>query len=64
MVSFTTQASYKTFELERVFGRLSLLERLEFVQQLFELEEASPVLHRQRMEVEFIRLIEEKEQQN
>jgi hypothetical protein len=33
------------------------LERLKFVQQLFELEEASPVLHRQRMEVDFIRLI-------
>jgi hypothetical protein len=40
------------------------LERLAFVQQLFELEEASPVLHRQRMEVDFIRLIEEKQQEN
>ena len=40
------------------------LEKLEFVQQLFELEEASPVLHRQRMEVDFIRLIEEKQQEN
>jgi hypothetical protein len=64
VLSFTTQAAYRTFELERVFGRLSLLERLEFVQQLFKLEETSPTLHRQRMEVDFIRLIEEKEQQN
>ena len=40
------------------------LERLEFVQQLFELEEISPVLHRLRMEVDFIRLIEEKQQEN
>jgi hypothetical protein len=40
------------------------LERLEFVQQLFELEEVTPVLHRQRMEVDFIRLIEEKQQEN
>jgi hypothetical protein len=37
------------------------MERLEFVQQLFELEDASPVQHRQRMEVDFIRLIEEKQ---
>jgi len=40
------------------------LERLEFVQQLCELEEVSPVLHPQRMEVDFIRLIEEKQQEN
>jgi hypothetical protein len=40
------------------------LGRLEFVQQLFELEEISPVLHCQRMEVDFIRLIEEKQQEN
>ena len=40
------------------------LERVEFVQQLFELEEISPALHRQRMEVDFIRLIEEKQQEN
>jgi len=40
------------------------LERLAFVQQLFELEEASPVLDRQRMEVDFKRLIEEKQQEN
>ena len=40
------------------------LERLEFVHQLFELEDASPVLQRQRMEVDFIRLIEEKQQEN
>jgi hypothetical protein len=39
------------------------LERLKFVQQLFELEEASPVLHRQRTEVEFIRPIEERQQE-
>ena len=40
------------------------LERLEFVQQLFELEDISPVLPRQHMEVDFIRLIEEKQQEN
>jgi len=40
------------------------LQLVEFVQQLFELEEVSPVLHRQRMEVDFIRLIEEKQQEN
>jgi hypothetical protein len=40
------------------------LERLEFIQQLFELEEASPILHRQRLEVDFIRPIEEKQQEN
>ena len=40
------------------------LERLEFVQQLFKLEEISPVLLRQRIEVDFIRLIEEKQQEN
>jgi hypothetical protein len=40
------------------------LEKLEFFQQLFELEETSPVLHRQRMEVDFIRLIEEKREEN
>ena len=40
------------------------LERVEFVQQLFELEDASPVLRRQRMEVDFIRLIEEKWEEN
>jgi len=34
------------------------LERLEIVQQLFELEEVSPFLYRQRIEVNFIRLIE------
>jgi hypothetical protein len=32
--------------------------------QLFELEEVSPVLHGQRIEVNFIRLIEEKQQEN
>jgi len=32
--------------------------------QLFELEDISPVLHRQRMEVDSIRLIEEKQQEN
>jgi hypothetical protein len=40
------------------------LERIEIVQQLFELEDISPVLYCQRMEVDFIRLIEEKQQQN
>jgi len=40
------------------------LEKLEFVQQLFELEEISPVLHHEHMEVDFIRLIEEKQQVN
>ena len=40
------------------------VQRIEFVQQLFELEEVSPVLHRHRMEVDFIRLIEEKQQEN
>jgi hypothetical protein len=32
--------------------------------QLFELEEVSPVLHGQRREVDFIRMIEEKQQEN
>ena len=40
------------------------MERPEFVQQLIDPDEASPVLHRQRMEVDFIRLIEEKQQEN
>jgi len=40
------------------------LERVEFVQKLFELEDISPVLHRQRMQVDFVRLIEEKQQEN
>jgi hypothetical protein len=79
-VSYTPQTAYWTFELGRIFvnniykifqdsgiaipaGDL-YLERLEFVQELFELEEISPVLHRQRMEVDFIRLIEEKQQEN
>jgi hypothetical protein len=39
------------------------LEGIEFVQQLFELGDDSTVLHRQRMEVDFIRLIEEKLQE-
>ena len=71
-MAYTAQTTYWNFELGRVFfndiykilqdsgvavpaGDL-FLERLEFVQQLFELEETSPVLHRQRMEVDFIRL--------
>jgi hypothetical protein len=40
------------------------LERLKFVQQLFELEEAFPFLYRQRIEVNFIRLIEQRQQEN
>jgi hypothetical protein len=35
-----------------------------YFKQLFELEDVSPVLQRQRMEVDFIRLIEEKQQEN
>ena len=79
-VSYTPQTAYWSFELGRTFvnniykifqdsgitipaGDL-YLERLEFVQQLFELEDVSPVLHRQRMEVDFIRRIEEKHQEN
>ena len=79
-VSYTPQTAYWTFELGRIFvnniyrifqdsgiaipaGDL-YLERLEFVQESFKLEEVSPVLQRQRMEVHFIRLIEEKQQEN
>jgi hypothetical protein len=79
-VSYTSQTAYWTFELGRIFvnniykvfqdsgitipaGDL-YMERLDFVQQLFELEDVSPVLHRQRMEIDFIRLIEEKQQEN
>jgi hypothetical protein len=79
-IAYTPQTAYWSFELGRIFvnniykifqdsgitipaGDL-YLERLEFVQQLFELEAVSPVLHRQRMEVDFIRLIEEKQQEN
>jgi len=79
-VSYTPQTAYWTFELGRIFvnniykifqdsgiaipaGDL-YLERMEFVQQLFELEIVSPVLHRQRMDVDFIRFIEEKQQEN
>ena len=40
------------------------LERIEFVQQLFELENIAPVLHRQHMEVDSIRIIEEKLQED
>jgi hypothetical protein len=71
-VSYTPQTAYWTFELGRIFvnniykifqnsgiaipaGDL-YLERLEFVQESFKLEEVSPVLQRQRMEVDFIRL--------
>ena len=61
------------FEQNSSVGPLSLegsrafdlyLERVEFVQKLFELEDISPVLHRQRMQVDFVRLIEEKQQEN
>jgi hypothetical protein len=79
-VSYTPQTAYWTFELGRIFvnniykifqdSGIAIpavdlyLERMEFVQQLFELEDIAPVLHRQRMEVDFIRLIEEKQQEN
>jgi hypothetical protein len=79
-VSYTPQTAYWTFDLGRIFvnniykifqdSGIAIpavdlyLERMEFVQQLFELEDISPVLHRQRMEVDFIRLIEEKQQAN
>ena len=79
-MAYTPQTAYWSFEVGRIFvdniyrifqdsgiaipaGDL-YLERLEFVQQLCELEEVSPVLHPQRMEVDFIRLIEEKQQEN
>ena len=80
MLAYTPQTTYWTFEFGRIFvnniykifqdsgitipaGDL-YWERIEFVQQLFELEDVSPVLHRQRMEVDFIRMIEEKQQEN
>ena len=40
------------------------MERPEFVQQLIEQDDASPVLHRQRMEEDFIRLIEKRQQED
>jgi hypothetical protein len=80
MVSYTSQTTYCTFELGKpsvsnicgifqdsgitILGGDLYLERIEFVQQLFELEDISPALHRQRMEIDFIRLIEEKQQEN
>jgi hypothetical protein len=39
------------------------LEKIDFIQQLFELADPSTVDHRQRMEVDFIRIIEEKQQE-
>ena len=39
------------------------LEKIEFIQQLFELADPSTVVHRQHMEVDFIRIIEEKQQE-
>ena len=39
------------------------LEKIEFIQQLFELGEPSTVGHHQHMEVDFIRIIEEKQQE-
>jgi len=79
-IAYTPQTAYWSFEPGRIFvnniykifqesgitippGDL-YLQLVEFVQQLFELEETSPILHRQRMEVDFIRLIEEKQQEN
>ena len=72
-MSYTPQTAYWTFEIGRPFVNNIYkifqysgitypvgdfcLERLEFVQQLFELEDISSALHRQRMEVDFIRLI-------
>ena len=69
-VAYTPQTAYWSFELGRIFANNIYrifqesgivipagdlyLERLEFVQHLFELEEASSALHRQRMEVDFI----------
>ena len=79
-VYYTPQTAYLTFELGKIFvnniykmfqdsvitipaGDL-YLERIEFVQQLFDLEQNSPVEHRQHMEVDFIRIIEEKLQED
>jgi len=39
------------------------LEKIKFIQQLFELGEPSTVEHHQHMEVDFIRIIEEKQQE-
>lgn len=39
------------------------LEKIEFIQQLFELGEPSTVEHHQHMEVDFIRIIEEKQEE-
>jgi len=39
------------------------LEKIDFIQQLFELAGASTVGHRQHMEVDFIRIIEEKQEE-
>ena len=39
------------------------LEKIDFIQQLFELADPSTVDYRQRMEVDFIRIIEEKQQE-
>jgi hypothetical protein len=80
MVAYTPQTAYLTFELGKIFvnniykmfqdsgitipaGDL-YLERIEFVQQLFDLEDNSAVEHRQRMEVDSIRIIEEKLQED
>jgi hypothetical protein len=79
-VYYTPQTAYFTFELGRIFvnniykmfqdsvitipaGDL-YLERIEFVQQLFDLEDNSAVEHRQHMEVDSIRIIEEKLQED
>ena len=69
-MAYTPQTAYWSFEVGRIFvdniyrifqdSGIAIpaddlyLEKLEFAQKLFELEEVSPVLHRQRMEVDFI----------
>jgi hypothetical protein len=74
-ISYTPQTAYWTFNLGVIFFRNIYkmfeeagvaieeplyLEWISFSQQLFELEEESPLVYRQRMEVDFIRIIEEK----
>jgi hypothetical protein len=39
------------------------LEKIEFIQQLFELEDPSTVEHHQHMEVDFVQIIEEKQEE-
>jgi hypothetical protein len=79
-VYYTPQTVYWTFDLEKIFvnniykmfqdsgitipGGDLYLKTIEFVQQLFDLEDNSAVEHRQHMEVDSIRIIEEKLQED